>query len=171
VQDSGAGGRAQPHILECKKRAFGLAFSQLPEPKMTKQLHWILLLLFVWALAYDLAVWGAIARLPDLGDKLRVSAQRNALLATMYMAGGDVLDSAVPFLEDWGTQRARNALESGVGRMKDDPNVAMDLILSQNWNSTHAFLKLMYWAAPVLGVAFLLDWARRPKKVSLMGRH
>jgi hypothetical protein len=75
----------------------------------------------------------------------------------------------VPFLDDWGTQRAQRALETGMARMNDDPNVAMDLILSQNWNGTHAILKLMYWAAPVLGLAFLLAWARRPKKVSLMG--
>jgi hypothetical protein len=136
---------------------------------MTKRLHWILLLLFAWALAYNLAVWGAIARLPGVGDKLRMSAQRNALLATMYMAGGDVLDAAVPFLDDWGTQRAQTALETGIPRMKDDPNVAMDLIFSQSWNGTHAFLKFMYWAAPVLGLAFLVAWARRPKKVRLMG--
>ena len=137
---------------------------------MTKYLHWILLLLFAWALAYDLAVWGAIARLPDIGDKLRMSAQRNALLATMYMAGGEALDAAVPFFDDWGKQRAQTALETGIPRMKDDPNVAMDLIFSQNWNAMHAFIKLMYWTAPVLGVAFLIAWARRPKKVSLMGR-
>jgi len=137
---------------------------------MLKHLHWILLILFVWALAYDLVVWGAMGRLPDdLGQKLRVSAQRNALLATMYMAGGDALDGAVPALEDWGMQRARTALETGIPRIQDDPNVAMDLILSQNWNSTHAFMKIMYWAAPVLGVAFLFAWARRPKKVSLIG--
>lgn len=136
---------------------------------MMKHLHWILLLLFAWALTYDLAVWGAIGRQPDVGDKLRVSAQRNALLATLYMAGGDLLDAAVPFLDDWGAQRAHAALETGIPRMKDDPNVAMDLIFSQNWNGTHAFLKLMYWATPVLGVAFLVAWSRRPKKVSLIG--
>lgn len=136
---------------------------------MMKRLHWILLLLFAWALAYDLVVWGAAGRLPDIGDKLRISAQRNALLATMYMAGGGALDAAVPALDDWGAQRAQMALQIGVQRIKDDPNVAMDLIFSQTWNATHGFLKFMYWAAPVLGVAFLIAWARRPKKVRLMG--
>ena len=137
---------------------------------MMKRLHWILLLLFAWALAYDLAVWGAIGNLPDVGDQLRLSAQRNALLGTIYMAGGDVLDRAAPPLADWGAQRAQTALQTGIPRIHDDPNVAMDLIFSQTWNSTHAFLKLMYWAAPVLGLAFLFAWMRRPKKVSLMGR-
>lgn len=137
---------------------------------MMKYVHWILLLLFAWALFYDLAVWGAAARMPDVGDKLRLSAQRNALLATMYMAGGEALDQAVPALDAWGGARVQTAFESGIPRIKDDPNVAMDLIFSQNWNSTHAFLKLMYWAAPVLGIAFLVAWARRPKKISLIGR-
>ena len=137
---------------------------------MMKHLHWILLLLFAWALAYDLTVWGAISHLPDVGGKLHLSAQRNALLASMYMAGGDALDTEVPFLDDWGTQRAQTALADGIPRMKDDPNVAMDLIFSKNWNSTHAFIKVMYWAAPALGLAFLIAWTRRPKKVRLIGR-
>ena len=136
---------------------------------MMKRLHWVLLALFVWALAYDLVVWGAAGHLPDIGDKLRISAQRNALLATIYMAGGDALDTAVPALQTWGAQRAQAALELGMQRIKDDPNVAMDLIFSQNWNSTHAMLKLMYWAAPVLGLLALVAWSRRPKKVSLIG--
>jgi hypothetical protein len=85
------------------------------------------------------------------------------------MAGGDALDTAVPALETWGAQRAQAALELGMQRIKDDPNVAMDLIFSQNWNSTHAMLKLMYWAAPVLGLLALVAWSRRPKKVSLIG--
>jgi hypothetical protein len=136
---------------------------------MMKRLHWIFLLIFVWALVYDLVVWGAAGRLPDVGDKLRISAQRNALLATMYMAGGDALESAVPYLEDWGRQRAQNALQPGLQRIKDDPNVAMDLIFSQTWNATHGFLKFMYWAAPVFGILALIAWARRPKRVHMMG--
>jgi len=136
---------------------------------MMKRLHWILLLLFVWALGYDLVIWGAAGRLPEIGDKLRVSAQRNALLATVYMAGGDALVAVVPALEDWGAQHAQTAFELGVARIRDDPNVAMDLIFSQTWNATHAFLKFMYWAAPVFGIAFLIAWSRRPKKISLIG--
>jgi hypothetical protein len=132
-------------------------------------MHWLFIALFLWALAYDLVIWGAAGRLPDVGDKLRVSAQRNALLATIYMTGGDALDAAVPVLQDWGTQHALNALEEGIPRIKDDPNVAMDLIFSQTWNSSHFWLKFMYWAAPLLGVIALVTWARRPKKVHMMG--
>ena len=136
---------------------------------MRQHMHWLFLALFVWALTYDLVIWGAAARLPDVGDMLRVSAQRNALLATVYMAGGNALDGAVPALEEWGAQHAKNALAEGIPRIKDDPNVAMDLIFSQTWNSSHFWLKLMYWAAPVLGLIALVTWARRPKKIHMMG--
>ncbi|MGH8091629.1 MAG: hypothetical protein ACREO6_09275 [Rudaea sp.] len=136
---------------------------------MKRHWHWWFTLLFVWAFAYDLVVWGAAAHLPDIGDHLQASAQRQALLANIYMSAGGALDAAVPVLDDWGTQRAHTALADGLERIKEDPMVAMDLIFSNTWNSTHATLKFMYWAAPVFGVIALVLWSRRPKKVSLMG--
>lgn len=137
---------------------------------MKKHWHWWVTLLFVWAIAYDLIVWGAAGRLPDIGQKLQVSAQRQALLAHIYMSAGGALDTAVPVLDDWGTQRADTALSNGFERIKQDPEVAMDLIFSNTWNDTHATLKLMYWAAPALGLIALVLWSRRPKKIGLMGR-
>ena len=135
---------------------------------MKRHWHWWVTLLFVWALAYDLVVWGAAAHLPDIGGHLQASAQRQALLANIYMSAGGALDAAVPVLDDWGTQRAHTALADGLERIKEDPMVSMDLIFSNTWNSTHATLKFMYWAAPVFGVIALVLWSRRPKKVSLM---
>lgn len=137
---------------------------------MKRHWHWWVTLLFVWALAYDLVVWGAAGRLPEIGTHLQSSAQRQALLANIYMSAGGALDEAVPVLDDWGTQHAQTALADGIERIKDDPMVAMDLIFSNTWNSTHAMLKIMYWAAPVFGIIALVLWSRRPKKVSLVGR-
>lgn len=131
--------------------------------------HWWVTLLFVWAIAYDLVVWGAAARLPEIGAHLQASAQRQALLANIYMRVGSELDAAMPVLDDWGTQRAQTALSGGFDRIKEDPMASMDLIFSNTWNSTHAMLKFMYWAAPVFGLIALVLWSRRPKKVSLMG--
>ncbi|MBS0569452.1 MAG: hypothetical protein JSS28_02500 [Proteobacteria bacterium] len=137
---------------------------------MRKMWHWWFTLLFVWALAYDLVVWGAAGRLPGIGGQLQDSAQRQALLAHLYMYAGGALDGGVPILDDWGTQRARTALSDGFARIKEDPMVSMDLIFSNTWNSTHAWLKFMYWAAPAFGVIALVLWSRRPRKVSLVGR-
>ncbi|HET8943049.1 MAG TPA: hypothetical protein VFN13_13795 [Rudaea sp.] len=136
---------------------------------MKRHLHWWITLLFVLCLGYDLVMWGAAARLPDIGPKLQQSAQRQALFAHMYMTAGSALDAAVPWLDDWGTRHIQTALAQGFPRIKDDPRVAMDLIFSENWNSAHATLKLMYWAAPILGVLALVFWSRKPKKLHMMG--
>jgi len=137
---------------------------------MRRYLHWWVTLLFVVALGYDLVVWGAASLIPDIGPKLQQSAQRQALFAHIYMGVGSWLDTAVPFLKDWGTQHVFGALSDGFPRIKEDPRVAMDLIFSESWNVQHKLLKLMYWAAPVLALLALVIWSRRPKKVHLMQR-
>jgi hypothetical protein len=133
-----------------------------------RNLHWWIILLFLFVLGYDLVVWGAAARLPEVGVRLLNSAQREAPLAYAYMRIGSVLDAAAPILDDWGTQHAQMAFSEGFARIKDDPTVAMDLVFSQTWNAQHAILKLCHWAAPVLAVLALVFWMRRPKKVHLM---
>jgi len=135
---------------------------------MKRYLHWWVTLFFLIAISYDLIVWGAAARLPDIGPKLQLSAQRQALLAHIYMGVGGWLDGAVPFFDDWGRQQALAALSTGFPRIKGDPMVAMDLIFSETWSAAHSMLKLMYWAAPVLALLALVLWSRRPKKVHLM---
>jgi hypothetical protein len=137
---------------------------------MKKHAHWWATVLFALALAYDLAFWGAAARQPDIGAKLRDSAQRQALLAHVYMNAGSALDAAVPMLDDWGARHVRTAFAEGFQRIENEPLVSMDLIFSNTWNSTHATMKVMYWAAPVLGLLALILWSRRPRKIRLMGR-
>ncbi len=135
---------------------------------MKRNLHWWVILLFLLVLGYDLVVWGAAGRLPDVGRRLLDSAQREAPLTYAYMRAGGVLDAAAPLLDDWGTQHAQDALGEGFARIKEDPKVAMDLVFSQTWNAKHATLKFCHWAAPVLAVIALVFWMRRPKKVHLM---
>lgn len=150
---------------------FGLGFGQIiAEKAMKRHLHWWVTVLFAWALLYDLVVWGGAANIPDIGDKLQASAQRQALFAHIYMSGGSALDDAVPVLADWGRIRAETALSPGFERIREDPLVAMDLIFSNTWNATQGTLKFAYWAAPALGLLALFFWARRPRKVSLIGR-
>lgn len=137
---------------------------------MKRHLHWWVSLLFLLSTAYNLIVWGGAARLDDIGPKLQLSAQRQALLAHMYMGLGSSIDAAVPPLDSWGKRRAEAALSQGFPRIKENPLVAMDLIMSSSWGPAHATLKLMYWLTPVFGVLALLLWARRPKRVHLIGR-
>lgn len=136
---------------------------------MRRYLHWWITLLFLLCLGYDLVMWGAAARLPDIGPKLQQSAQRQALFAHIYMGAGSPLVASVPWLDDWGTRHIETALSQGFPRIKEDPRVAMDLIFSETWNSTHATLKLMYWGAPILALLALIFWSRKPKKLHMIG--
>lgn len=137
---------------------------------MKKYLHWWVTLLFLIAFAYDAIVWGAAARISDIGEKLQKSAHHEALFASIYMVVGMPLVAAVPFLDEWGADTFQTAVSEGFPRIHDDPSVAMDLIFTQTWNAKHRTLKIAYWAAPILALIALVLWVRRPKKISLMGR-
>ncbi len=137
---------------------------------MKKHLHWFAIVAFLLALLYDCALWGAISRIPDLGEKLEKAARREAVLANIYMTAGAPIASAVPIIDEWGQNYFQIAAAEGIPRMKDDPSVAFDLIFSQGWNARHRTLKITYWAPPVLAILALIMWVRRPKKISLMGR-
>ena len=136
---------------------------------MRRHLHWWIVLLFLLVLGFDFVVWGAAARLPDVGAHLQDSARREGPLAYFYMRVGSVIDAAVPVLDEWGTHHAEAALAEGFPRIKDDPTVAMDLVFSQTWNAQHLTLKVCHWAAPVLAVLAIVFWLRRPKKVRMLG--
>lgn len=136
---------------------------------MRSHLHWWIVLLFLLVLGYDFVVWGAAARLPDVGVHLLGSAKREGPLTYFYMSVGSAIDAAVPALDAWGQRHAEAALAEGFPRIKDDPAVSMDLVFSQTWNAHHATLKLCHWAAPALALLALVLWIRRPKKVQMMG--
>ena len=135
-----------------------------------KHAHWWMLLLFVAAFAYDAILWGGAARLPDIGDKLQRAAQRQAMLANVYMTCGAPLLAAIPALDAWGQEHFHTAVYEGFPRIHDDPAVAFDVIFNNDWNVHHRTLRIMYWATPVLALIAIVFWIRRPKKVSLMGR-
>ena len=60
------------------------------------------------------------------------------------------------------------ALQDGFARIAEEPNVAMDLILSSTFNRTHGWVKSLYWAPPILLVLYAILFALRPKQLKLM---
>lgn len=138
---------------------------------MKRYLHHVALVLFFACLLYDMVVWGALPRLPDVGASITASAQREAPLALSYITLGRGLDAAVPSLQAFGAERLSDALGEGFARIRQDPEVAMDLIFNTTWNATHRWLKTMYWAVPFFLLLALLLWWRRPRQVTaLRGR-
>lgn len=137
---------------------------------MKNRLHVIALILFVVCFLYDIVVWGGVQGLPDVGPAIADSAQREAPLAATYIALGSAVDSALPSLGAFGSARLVDAFADGFERIRADPTVAMDLIFSSTWNASHSWIKLMYWATPILLLLSLILWVRRPKQVRMLRR-
>jgi hypothetical protein len=137
---------------------------------MKSSLHVIALVLFAICFLYDLVVWGAVSQLPDVGTGISDSARREAPLATTYIMLGSVIDSAVPSLGRFGSDRLTDAFSEGFERIRADPTVAMDLIFGTTWNGAHSWVKSMYWAAPILFVVTAILWLRKPRQVRTLKR-
>lgn len=137
---------------------------------MKRNAHVIALVLFILFLLYDLVVWGALPAIPDVGEDIVASANREAPLAAAYILIGAPIDNAVPALQAFGTDRLTTAFGEGFARIKADSTVAMDLIFSSNWNVQHRWIKFTYWLPPLLLLATAILWWRRPRKVSTFGR-
>ncbi|MBN8727229.1 MAG: hypothetical protein J0H15_05925 [Xanthomonadales bacterium] len=134
---------------------------------MRRRLHLIALVLFVLTLGYDLVVWGALPRLPGIGAQIAVSARHEAPLATTYIVLGAPLDAALPALQAFGERRLAAAFAEGFAELDEEATAAMDVIFNSTWNAQHRWLKLMYWAPPLLLVLTLLLWSRKPKQVRM----
>ncbi|MGN6521017.1 MAG: hypothetical protein ACTHK2_16525 [Dokdonella sp.] len=137
---------------------------------MKRHLHVIVLALFVLFLFYDIVVWGSLPLIPEVGSDIVDSANREAPIAATYVLLGSPLDAAVPALQAFGQDRVTAALSEGFPRIRDDATVAMDLIFNTTWNVEHRWLKTVYWFPPLLLVATVIVWIRRPRKVSTLGR-
>ncbi|HEY6940415.1 hypothetical protein [Dokdonella sp.] len=137
---------------------------------MKRHLHVIVLVLFVSFLLYDMVVWGALPRVPDVGPAIVDSANREAPLAATYVLLGAPLDGALPALQAFGEARVTEAFGEGFPRIREDSTVAMDLIFNTTWNVGHRWLKTAYWFPPLLLVATVIVWLRRPRKVATLGR-
>lgn len=137
---------------------------------MKRNAHVIALALFVLFLLYDLVVWGAAPSLPDVGEAIVASANREAPLAATYVLLGTPLDAALPSLQAFGADRLTDALGEGFERIRNDATVAMDLIFNTTWNAQHRWIKFAYWMPPLLLLATVFLWWRRPRKVSTFGR-
>jgi hypothetical protein len=135
-----------------------------------KRLSVAALVLFALSLLYDLVVWGALPLVPEVGEDIVASANREAPLAATYILLGSPLDSAFPSLQAFGEARLTAALSEGFPRIKADSTVAIDLIFNTTWNAQHSWLKMVYWMPPLMLVLAAIFWWRRPRKVATFGR-
>ena len=137
---------------------------------MRRHLHYFALALFFLAFLWDLVLWGAVPDLPEVGAMIEQSASHEAFLASLYLALGHPLDSFLPTLGTLGNSMMTSALDEGFARIIETPYLAMDVILNASYNSMHNWVKALYWAPPILLVAFAVLWATRPRTVNLVRR-
>jgi hypothetical protein len=137
---------------------------------MKRHLHVIVLVLFALSLLYDIVVWGALPLVPEVGEDIVASANREAPLAATYILLGSPIDSAFAPLQAFGEVRLTAALSEGFPRIKADSTVAIDLIFNTTWNAGHNWLKTVYWMPPMLLLLGAILWWRRPRKVTTFGR-
>jgi hypothetical protein len=133
---------------------------------MKRRPHVIVFVLFVLFLLYDIVVWGALPLVPDVGESIVDSANREAPLAATYILLGRSLDGAIPALQAFGESQVVAAFGEGFARIREDSTVAMDLIFSSTWNFEHRWMKTVYWFPPLLLVVGLVFWWRRPRQIS-----
>ncbi|MGB0135213.1 hypothetical protein [Dokdonella sp.] len=135
---------------------------------MRKHLHKIALFLLLLALLLDLAIWGAVPDLPEIGGHMVRSAHAEAMLASTYIALGGPLDALVGSLHGFGTHLMTTATAPLVEQIVEQPNLAMDLTLAGAGNGSLEWIRTLYWAPPILLVVFLILWATKPKVVNLI---
>jgi hypothetical protein len=133
---------------------------------MKGKLHLITGFAFLLVTFFNLIVWGGVKDIPGVGGKIRETAQLQAPLVITYMFLGEQLDHAVPALGRFGTDYATQAFEPALQRVRDDPNLAVVALFQSPGAST---IRIMFWLSPILLLLFFVFWARRPRKISMMG--
>ncbi|HVF35807.1 MAG TPA: hypothetical protein VND91_10835 [Candidatus Saccharimonadia bacterium] len=136
---------------------------------MKRNLHWLLLVALLVALAFDAIVWSAAAQMPGSGIHLYRSARREAPLTYFYMLAGRPL-RALPPLRDYGDAYAQHALSGVADEITMKPELAMEIAHGSGSAGKLATLQWMHYAPPLLFVAWLVAYLRRPKAVHLVAR-
>jgi len=128
---------------------------------MRKRLHVVLGGLFVLALLYDFWVWGGLSLHPTFGKPVTDASSRELALATVYVPAGNTL---MP-LAGLGAAAANHAgalFAPVLPALEANPAAAMEtLVEDMPW-----LARLGYYGAPLLLVAFLLAYWRRPRVVA-----
>lgn len=135
---------------------------------MRARAHVVLLVLMLSTLFANLLLYGGLAQLPE-GKAFLASARRESPLALMYMSAGEPLVAATG-LSGVGQDMARAAYGETFAAVEESPGAASDLIETGDFGQGHALARAIYWATPLLLVAWLIAYLLRPRAVHLVRR-
>ena len=135
---------------------------------MRARAHVFLLGGFIATLFANLLLHGGLARLPE-GKPFVESARRESPVALAYMTLGHWL-LEVPGLAGFGEGLAREAYGPAFAAAQASPGAASDLIETGDFGRAHALARTVYWATPLLFIAWLIAFLLRPREVHLVRR-
>ena len=132
---------------------------------MRNRLHLVLGALFVIALLFDFYAWGGLSKTPALGRIVTDASSRELALAGLYVPAGKGLVE-VTGLAGSATAYAQSTFAGVEPRVLANPAAAMEILVGD----MPLVPRTAYYGAPLLLVAFLLAYWRRPRVVRSMGR-
>lgn len=133
---------------------------------MRAHAHVVLLIGFLVTLFVNLLLHGGLARIPE-GKPFLDSARRESPLALAYMTGGEWL-LKIPGLAGIGEPLAREAFGAAFAAAEDAPGAASDLLETGDFGRATSVARTIYWATPLLFVAWLIAFLLRPREVHLV---
>ena len=131
---------------------------------MRNRLHVILGVLFVLALLFDVYLWGGLSKTPSMGGIVSDASAREVSLAGIYVPiGQQLLD--LTGLGRSASEFAQQAFAKVEPRLLANPAAAMEILVSDMPTG----VRFAYHGAPLLLLAFLVAFWRRPRVVRSMG--
>lgn len=134
---------------------------------MRSKLHWIALFAFVASLVLNAVVFGALVATPGVGPGVRAAAHFASPIAWVYVSLGDVV-MLVPGAHALGDALVASAWAPLFDRIREAPQIALDILIGGDGNGVTTLLAANYWATPVLLVVWVVCWTLRPKSVHLV---
>jgi hypothetical protein len=117
----------------------------------------------------NLAAWGGVATLPDIGPYVMLSAQRESVLASSYLWLGNWI------VRKTGTEAAAQSLADSIWggefeRIRAEPSLAMERLGAGDAATTaRVTMTINFWATPLLLLIWAVLYVLRERQVRTFG--
>jgi hypothetical protein len=135
------------------------------EVVMKGRWHMLAGALFLAALLFNLFAWGGLARSSSMGPIVADAASRELSLAGVYIPFGRVAIDLLG-LSGFATAYATDAFAPLQPALLRNPQAAMETLI----RDMPGGVRIAYYGAPVMLLAFVIAWWRRPRVLQTIRR-